>query len=200
MIAKELAKRHALQSEIDNINNHLDNIRGKQSYYEYWVAGLANAKLKSYIMDAITPMLNERANHYSGFLTGGSVTIEISTLTKLKSGEMRDKFSINIYSPSGADYELCSGGEKKRIDICILLSLQDLVRARAKTPIDLVIMDECCENMDEVGIERLLDLLHNISNEHGSCLYVTHSDEMKTRFPNVVTVVKENGISQVIND
>lgn len=194
---KELTNYSKFEQELDDLKMQASNVETEAAYYRYWVDGLANSKLKSYIMDSVTPMLNERANYYSGFLTGGSIQIEISTQTKLKNGEMRDKFSVNLYSVNGVDYELCSGGEKKRIDLCILLALQSLVASRAKASINLLILDEVAENLDEVGIERMIDLLRQFASEKGSCLYVTHSEEMKPFFSKIVTVIKENGITTV---
>jgi DNA repair exonuclease SbcCD ATPase subunit len=188
------------RQKLDESNASISGLRIEQSYYDYWVEGLANNKLKSYIMDSIIPFINERANHYALFLTGGAFTIDISTQTKLKSGELRDKFAVNILSNSGADYELSSGGERKRIDVCILLALQDLVGSRANQPLQLLIIDEVSENLDDVGTERMLELLNNITKQKGSCFYITHQEGMKPLFPNVVTVVKEHGISKVVNE
>jgi len=170
-----------------------------QSYSAYWVDGLSNNKLKSYIMDSITPFINARANFYSDFMTGG-VGIEISTLTKLKSGEYRDKFSVTITDEQGADYNGLSGGERKRVDLCLLLSLQDLVASRAASPIKLLIFDEVAESLDDVGVERMLDLLKTISADKESVLYITHDEGMKPLFPNVINIEKKNGISKILSD
>jgi DNA repair exonuclease SbcCD ATPase subunit len=186
-----------LQEQAEQLIFQMNTIKSDCSYFDYWVDGLANSKLKSYIMDSITPVLNERANYYSQFLTGGAFQIEISTVTKLKSGELRDKFSVNIHSSSKADYDLSSGGERKRIDIAILLALQDIVASRAKYPLQLLIMDEISENLDEVGVERMLELLRNVSNSKGSCFYITHDENMKPLFPNIVTVTKQHGVSTI---
>lgn len=197
--SEEIDKWTALEEKIAGFEAEIVSTEDDRRYYEYWVDGFSNSRLKSYIMDSITPYLNERANHYAQFLTGGAFQIDISTQTKLKSGELRDKFAVNLISQSGADYELASGGEKKRIDIAILLALQDLVRSRANMPINLVIFDEVSENIDSVGLERMIELLKDIATTQGSCFYVTHSEDMQALFPNVVRVVKEGGISKVID-
>lgn len=194
---EESAKVEKAEGELKLLTDQITSFKQEKAYYDYWVDGLGNQKLKSYIMESITPILNERANYYSQFLTGGAFQIDISTQTVLKSGEVREKFSVNVAHQSGADYELSSGGERKRIDICILLALQDLVGSRASQPIPLLIMDEVSENLDDIGVERMLELLHTITSQKGTCLYVTHHEGMKPLFPNTITVTKQNGISKV---
>jgi DNA repair exonuclease SbcCD ATPase subunit len=197
-ITEEFDKQQSLALNLQAVDKVISELSEEVSYYEYWVDGFSNSRLKSYIMDSITPYLNERANHYAQFLTGGAFQIDISTQTTLKTGELRDKFAVNLISQSGADYDSASGGEKKRIDIAILLALQDLVRSRANMPINLAILDEIAENIDSVGVERMVELLQHIATTQGSCFYITHNEEMKVLFPSVVCVVKENGVSQVI--
>jgi DNA repair exonuclease SbcCD ATPase subunit len=196
-IAEEAKKVAEAQVICVDLVAVVDNLKDEAAYHTYWVDGLANSKLKSYIMDSITPILNERANHYSQLLTGGVYEIEISTQSRLKSGEMRDKFSVNIKTMFGSDYEQCSGGQRKRIDICILLALQDLVASRASQPLQLLVMDEVSENLDDIGVERMLELLHKIAAAKDSCFYITHDESMKPLFPSSITVVKEHGVSSV---
>lgn len=168
-----------------------------QRYYEYWETGFGNSRLKSYIMESIIDSLNERANHYARLLTNGDFRIEVSLLTTLKTGEQRERFSINVHCPSGVGYFQASGGEKRRIDMCILLALQDLVNARARNPIRILVLDECAENLDSVGVERMLDLLKSLAKERETLLYITHDDSLKILFPHNLTVVKEGGISTI---
>jgi DNA repair exonuclease SbcCD ATPase subunit len=197
LIGEDQEKLHKVEVQLAELTVDIADLMAEQTYYQYWVEGFSNQRLKSYIMDSITPVLNERANFYSQFLTGGVFDIQISTQTKLKSGELRDKFAVNIDTASGADYELSSGGERKRIDICILLALQDLVASRATHPIQLLVMDEVSENLDDIGVERMLELLHNITSTKASCFYITHDEGMKPLFPSSVTVTKQNGVSKL---
>jgi DNA repair exonuclease SbcCD ATPase subunit len=197
-IAIEIAKQKDIETNLQNLQESIAETETDKSYYAYWVEGFSNSRLKSYIMDSITPFINERANYYAQYLTGGAFQIDISTQTKLKSGEMRDKFAVNLISSVGVDYSQCSGGEKKRIDIAILLALQELVGSRAVRPLQLIILDEVTENLDDQGIERMLQCLKEISNNKSSCFFITQDESMKALFSNCVTVIKENGLSKII--
>lgn len=197
VIEEEKNNVTVLDKQLKDVDKELHAIKSDMVYYEYWKDGFSNSRLPSYIMESITPVLNERTNHYLQFLTGGAFQVDISTQTKLKSGEIREKFAVNVITDTGTDYDLSSGGERKRIDIAILLALSDLVQTRANKPLQLLIMDECTENLDAVGCEKVLELLHVLAKEKGSVFYITQDDNMKTLFPTVVTVVKENGISTI---
>jgi DNA repair exonuclease SbcCD ATPase subunit len=191
-------KLSELKGVADDLTQSIAKLQDDKAYYDYWVDGLSNGKLKSYIMESVTPILNERANYYSKYITGGEVTIEISTQTTLKSGEIREKFSVNTTSTvNNVDYEQSSGGQRRRVDICILLALHELVASRTANPLKLMIVDELAENIDDIGVDRLLELLNHIADDKSSLFYVTHNENLQSLFPKVITVVLENGVSTI---
>lgn len=190
-------KLSKIAEDIEKIELGIANLNDEKKYYDYWVDGFSNQRLKSFIMDTITPLLNEKTNFYVQHLIGSNFQIEIDTQTTLKSGETRDKFSINIYGENGANYELSSGGEKKRIDLCILFALQELAASRANIPLNLLILDECSENLDSSGVENMVELLCNIISKKQTVLYVTHNESMQTFFPERIQIVKHNNISHI---
>lgn len=186
----------SISDEIKVLNDEKNLIDDEVKHYEYWVEGFSNRKLKSYVMESITPFVNERANYYSRFLTGGSFVIDISTQTISKNGDVKEKFSVKVESID-SDYSSASGGELRRIDICILLALQDLVASRAKCELNILILDECTENLDAVGVERMIELLTELAIVKESVFFITHDDKLRDYFPNKVTVTKKGGFSTI---
>lgn len=197
-ITQEQMSRNVVMLEINDLQKQKDKIDEEIKHYEYWVEGFSNRKIKSFIMESITPFINERANKYSRFMTGGSFIIDISTQTITKKGDVKEKFSVNVTSTQGSNYDDASGGEKRRIDLCILLALQDLVASRAKCGINILILDECTENLDSVGVERMIELLQDLATEKETVMFITHDDTLKNYFPTKVEIVKKNGLSSII--
>lgn len=163
-------------------------------HLEFWKYGFSNKGLKSYILDSVTPFLNDRANFYAQALTGGEIEISFSTQTTLRSGEVREKFSVTVTNKNGADtYAGNSGGEKGRADLSITFSLSDLVASRANQAYPQRFLDEPFEGLDEAGVEAVMELLSEMSADAGSIFVITHSDTMKGMFPKTITMVKANG-------
>jgi DNA repair exonuclease SbcCD ATPase subunit len=72
-------------------------------------------------------------------------------------------------------------------------ALADLAAARASRPIRFRGLDEPFENLDEVGEDAVIKLLHSAVGRYETILCVTHSDHLRDQFPASITVVKENG-------
>lgn len=168
-------------------------------HLQYWNHGFGNQGLKSYLLDSVVPFLTTRAQHYADILSGGDLTIEFSTQTKLKSGAMRDQFQVKVTNRSGADvYHGNSDGEKQRIDLAVGWALGDLAATRAKKPIRFKGLDEPFTNLDETGEDGVVRLLHAVLSDYETILCVTHSTHLRNQFPQELVVTKENDVSTIL--
>lgn len=192
---KEVAAEEIVEFEA-SIQDKLD----EQKCLQFWQQAYSNQGIKSLILDDITPFLNRRVNKYLQKLTSGHIEVKFSTQTLLKSGEMREKFSIDILNQDGgSEYIANSGGEKKRIDLCINLALQDLVASRSTKRINIAIWDEVFDALDETGIEKVIELLQELSEEKSTILVVSHNPHLQSYFSNIITVVKKDGYSTLLD-
>lgn len=185
---EELAKVRASirRSQID-----LEHLR-------FWQYGFSNRGLKSHILASVTPFLNERVDHHIRALAGDELSIEFSTQTTLKSGETREKFSVQVTNRHGADsYVGNSGGEKGRADLAINFVLSDLMSSRSRRPYPQRFLDEPFENLDESGVEAVMELLSDLAVDAGSIFVITHLDSMKGLFAKTLRLIKQNGVTQL---
>lgn len=165
---------------------------------KFWVEGFGNAGIKSHLLDAVTPFLNTRANYYLSKLAGGTMEIKFSTQTRLASGELRDKFEVQILnSVGGESYEANSTGERRRIDLSISLALQDLVKKRASGRLNILLYDEMFDGLDAVGCENAIQLLHEMEQSVETIYVITHNDVLKAFFDKTLVVTKEDGATRV---
>lgn len=168
---------------------------------KFWEVAYSNQGIKSFILDDITPFLNRRVNWYLTKLAAGQIEAIFSTRTTLKSGGESERFSLTITNRDGGDqYSANSSGEKKRIDLAINLALQDLVASRSSKKINIVMFDEVFDALDENGIDSVVSLLQELSQEKSTILVVTHNEHLRSYFSTCVTVVKENGFSYIEDD
>lgn len=187
-----------LTKDIDNLKNTNIKLTKEVEKLRFWVDGFGNSGIKSYLLDSVTPYLNKRANHYLSKLAGGTTEIEFSTQTRLKSGEVRDKFEVRINNKvGGTSYHSNSTGERKRIDLAISLALQDLVMTRSNGKFNILLYDEVFDGLDAVGCENAIQLLTEIQEGVPSVFVITHNDVLKSYFENTLTVTKRNGETTV---
>lgn len=166
---------------------------------EFWVKAFGNSGIKSLLLDEVTPYLNQRANHYLQQLSSDSIEVIFTTQTKLKDGQIRDKFAIDVVNyEGGKKYIANSGGEKRRVDIAVNLALQDLIAHRSAKRLNIAIYDEVFDAMDEVGTERIVDLLKDMTKEKSSIFVTSHSESLKALFDKSVTMEKSEGFSRLI--
>ena len=154
----------------------------------------------SMVLDLVTPFLNEHANNYLSILSGSDLSVDISTQTKNADGSLSDKFDVRVSNATGANnYQGCSSGERKRIDIAIALAIQDLQQSHSNMKTNFAFYDECFEGLDEIGCQKVIEILKDKVKTVGNIFVITHNDALKPFFDNFIKVEKNSsGFSEVV--
>jgi len=180
------------------VEKELKSQQESKKYFEFWETGFGNQGLKSFILDSILPTLNSKADYYSRILTGGEFIVSFKTQSQLKSGEERERFAIEISQKgSKRSYKASSAGEKRRVDLCVLLALQGLVASFGPHDLNILFFDEIFDALDKTGSEKVTDLLIEESRGKDSVFVITHSEDLRNYFDNIITVTKKGGVSKI---
>lgn len=199
IIESYLKEQKDCQEQIEELTESISEKSDEKDCLLFWQQAYSNQGIKSFILDDITPFLNRRVNKYLSKLAAGHIEVKFSTQTTLKSGEVREKFSIDINNQDGGSvYAANSAGEKKRVDLAVNLALQDLVAARSNKSLNLAIFDEIFDSLDENGIESVISLLQELATEKSSIFVISHNPHLQAVFSNVITVVKKDGYSTLL--
>jgi len=192
------AELKEIEEKLYKIEEELKSQHESKRYFEFWETGFGNQGLKSFILDSILPTLNSKADYYSRILTGGEFVVSFKTQSKLKSGEKRERFAIEISQKgSKRSYNASSAGEKRRVDLCVLLALQGLVASFGPHDLNILFFDEIFDALDKTGSEKVTDLLIEESRGKDSVFVITHSEDLRNYFDNIITVVKKRGVSKI---
>lgn len=176
-----------------NIENLVKDIKA----LTFWKEAFGLNGIKSALLENIIPFLNTQVNKYLSNLSEGTV-VEFSNSKLLKSGKLSEGFTIDVFvGERKVDYFSASGGERKRIDIAIVLAIQDLLAVRSSKGINIVFMDEVFDALDITGAENVVSLLADMNKSKGSIFLITHNNDFKTYFSNILTVVKKDGVSYI---
>lgn len=190
------------QNDIDKaIDKHKDKVvqlETKKNKYSNAVDAFGNKGIRSVILDFITPFLNERANEYLQTLSGSDIEIEFQTQVKNSKGELKDKFGVIVKNSNGGEsYKANSAGEQKRIDLSISFAIQDLIMSKDDISTNIALYDECFDGLDTIGCENVVKLLKDRLKTVSTIFVITHSESLKPLFENVITMVKEDGVSRL---
>ena len=154
----------------------------------FWKTGFGAKGIKGFILETLLPEFNTLANDHLFALSDGNLSMEVKAFTTLKKGTTAERMTVSVLNEKGAEvYNGNSGGEKRRIDLAILLALQELVARRASQSINFGVYDEVLDALDEDGLTRVISHLKKLSVDRPTFV-ISHSDAAKALVDDVVTV------------
>lgn len=155
-----------------------------QKHWEFWKVNIPN--LRAAAMEEVLHYLNERLAHYMDVFSGGAMGVSLYQETHGKGSRIK----VALSTRSGV-YDLCSGGEKRRVDLALYLSLSDLLQTTSGMRCNLLSADEICDGLSPTGVRQFLDLLRTLAEE-GRCVFViSHNNHVASQFEFDGTLVVE---------
>ena len=178
---EELRKRRAeLKAKMTEQEEQLKAVNAEKVLYEFWNEGFSDRGIKSFVLEGALPFLSQRATRYARRLIGPGASIELLATTTLKSDAVREKLSISAIIPGCTrSYASASKGQRKRLDIAILLAMRDFVSLRKDRPMKQLFADEFFDGMDATGAGNVVELLREIS---GGCpvFLIAHDPKLRS--------------------
>lgn len=159
----------------------------------FWVEGFGNQGLRSFLIESEIHAVNVKASTYAQRLLGTGATVQISATTQLKTKDVqRDKLSIVATIPGcSTTYASASKGQKRRLDLALLLAFRDIVADRSAGAFRQFFADELFDGLDQTGTEYVVELLREIAARDCPVILVTHNLQLKSAVDRVVTVRHE---------
>ena len=150
---------------------------------------LSEEGIKKFIVKKILKLLNSRLAHYLKKLNAPCVC------------SFNDVFDETIINDKGKEcsYEAFSGGERKRIDLAMLFTFQDLRRLQSDTTINISVYDELIDSaLSSEGVECVLNLLKDRSQKYNEAMFIiTHRKENAVLMndANLIFLEKKDGLT-----
>jgi DNA repair exonuclease SbcCD ATPase subunit len=184
-----------IQTDVERIQADVKKLEADFEIAEALEEILGNGGLKSYIFDSITPELNRTIDKYIKILD--DIEIEVSTVTKLKSGDYREKFSIKVDNPHGASqYNGNSGGEKQKCNLAVAMGFNTILRTMSEGAVNAIFLDEPFESLDEGSSEKVIELCESFTG-FGNVFLITHQQGVKDLIANRIVVEKNGGMANI---
>jgi len=181
--------------ELLNFEIEIVSKQSKIDNYKYWINGFK--KIKGLLISTITPIMNEKALEYSRMLTSGEFEIKFVTQRENKDGSSKEVFDIEVArEDGGCKYCALSSGEKRRVDLITIFVLDELKKINCIHDLNIRFYDEIFDSLDEIGIEKVVELLKVIS-QNKEVYVISHRQDLKDLFNKCLTIIKKDGISKI---
>lgn len=182
---EERNKLEELGSKKSMLEEKLESIMLKEEDFQVCQKLLKDGGIKTQIIDMYVPTINKILNHYLeqfGFPVSWHFD---SSFNETIRSRYRDDFS----------YASFSNGERARLDVCIVLTFREIAKMKNSVSTNLLFLDEIGENMDSMGVERMMELLNNLPDSN--VLMVTHKQEIQERVHHRVSLKKVDGFTMI---
>jgi DNA repair exonuclease SbcCD ATPase subunit len=139
--------------------------------------------VRAHVLGRALKGLEAAANAWLARVAGAGLVVHLNPYTEKKTGGVSDSISLQIDGAGGGNgYKAASGGERRRIDVALLLALAEVsAAAHGRTPGTLW-FDEVFDALDEDGVDSVRDALTDLSQER-AVVVITHSKAMVDRLP-----------------
>ena len=154
----------------------------------FWEKAFSQQGIIKFIINNILDYLNNRVNYYTSFLTNSKYTLYFDK-------ELNEKVITN---DQVIQYISLSGGEKRKINLAVMMALKDLLLLTDKDQSNILFLDEIAENLDEEGINGLYSLLQEIKKDK-LIFIITHNKYLKTLLHSAprLSIIKSKGVSKI---
>ena len=198
---KQIENSQSSLHRLSQVNSQLEDYQKKKveldsllEVMKFWELAFSEKGLIRYVIRNILEYFNLKSNEYASILTGSQFALKFND-------ELSETISNN---GTPTKYISLSGGEKRKVNLAIMLALQDLSSKISRTDCNLLFFDEVCDNLDDPGILAVNNLLHTLNSHNPTkkVLVITHNGLLQDLLGDSqsITVTKRKGISSIHND
>lgn len=192
-------KLRACGASIVELHSEESVLRDGMACAVFWLKGFGREGIPATLLRGFCSAFTAEVNDVLMQL-GVGVSVDLSASMELKSGEVRDRLSYQIKTPTGdSSYKLLSGGEKVRVNLTSMLALNRLSSRQFNIKNGLfgvLVLDEVLSALDEEGCELTHELLGKFLAR--SIYVISHDQAFRSLFDSVMLVRRTDDISVVV--
>ena len=181
----DIDKQNFLTKELDESKTERMQYVEQKLYYDILGTILNDKGIKTRIIRKYLPVINNHVNMY------------LKDMDFFVNFQLDENFQETIKSRHRDDfsYYSFSEGEKKRIDIALLLTWRYIAAMRNSVNVNLLILDEVFDaSLDQAGVDDLMKLFHLLDKTN--LFIISHKlDVLDDKFPAKITVEKHKNFS-----
>jgi DNA repair exonuclease SbcCD ATPase subunit len=193
-VISELAgSLRSVKDDLDKQRESLEALGDHAVHYQYLARAYTDRnKVKKILLTNLIPFLNSRIEYY---LDCFEMHVQV-------------KFKDNLGIESNMwDYDFCSGGEMKRIDLSIMFALYDLYLGIHGRQCNVMVLDEVDGRLDDEGLEGFVNIINNNflrtdkdKQKPSTILIISHKAGMVDSFPTKMRIEKDENLFSHITE
>lgn len=180
------------QEQVNQIKSQIEKLNKLSEIY-------SDRGVKTQALNRVVPFLNDHLAKTLDILTGGEIQASITSQTTTKTGKISNKIDLLVNTPKARKlYSELSSGEKRRVGISLNISFMEYLQTQIGG-VNLVVLDELFDNLDQQGIDEVVELLSKISKDDMTVLVISHNPDLKynDQFQNILNINDNNGELQL---
>ena len=185
-----VSMKEDMEEKIELQGNVLMLSNRSLSLMKFWEGAFSEHGLIKYVIRNILEFFNNRVNFYLNMLSNGGITVEFN-----------DVLEETVYNQgSEVSYGTLSGGEKKRVSLAVMLSLNDLLTLSGKDRSNIIFFDEIAESLDDEGVDCLFHLMKTQAVDK-KLFIITHHEyltSLLTDNAQTLEVTKLSGVTSLV--
>jgi DNA repair exonuclease SbcCD ATPase subunit len=186
-IDSEETKLKSFAKEYFRLDKEKSDILDEQQYYDFILDTLTDSGIKSKIIRQYIPEINRRINKY------------LNDLEFFCMYELDEEFKESIKSRhrDNFTYEFFSQGQKRLIDLSILMTWMDIAKAKNAISCNIWFGDELDAPLDDPSKELMFKMLVN-SNIKNIFVISHRKDVWEDKVDNVIEFRLHNNFSEIV--
>lgn len=204
-LKKQVEQAEKRLSEAAELQRQMNELSGKAAGYEELKKAFSQDGIPHNIIRSIIPIFEATATNILGQMSGGKMSVEFVTEKTLKSNSKKEVTTLDIIindSNTGRlPYMSRSGGERVKAALSVILALSEIKSSKAGVQLGFLWIDEP-PFLDADGTQAYCSALEAIQKRYPDTkiMAITHDETFKARFPQSVTVYKDENGSHVRSD
>ncbi len=204
-LQKQVEDLESRLAEAREYQDQMNALAGKAAGYEELKKAFSQDGIPHNIIRSIIPTFEATATNILGQMSGGRMSVEFVTEKTLKSNSKKEVTTLDIIiNDSGTGrlpYMSRSGGERVKAALSVILALSEIKSSKAGVQLGFLAVDEP-PFLDSEGTQAYCTALETIQTRYPDTkvLAISHDETFKARFPQSVTVYKDETGSHVRTD
>ena len=157
------------------------------------------------IIRSVIPALEATATNILGQMSGGKMSVEFVTEKTLKSNSKKEVTALDIIINDAVTgrlpYMSRSGGERVKAALSVILALAEIKSSKVGEQFGFLAIDEP-PYLDQDGTQAYCDALETIQVRYPNTkvIAISHDESFKARFPQSITIYKDETGSHILKE
>ena len=181
--------RQHLESEIKNLESEIDGLKKELKAKDrtldelsFEIALQTNIEsvlgtkgVRAHILTNALRALEITANKWLREISDGEYSLRVSPYTEKKTGGVKEAIAIHVDGIAGGHgYQGASGGQRRRIDVALLLALAELAQASSQYKGGTIFFDEVFDSLDASGVASVSKVIGQLG-QRMPVVIISHS-------------------------